>query len=237
MRSVFHHKDSRGTADHGWLKSAHSFSFANYYNPDRMNFGALRVLNDDFVLGGQGFGKHPHRNMEIVSIPLEGDLEHEDSMGNKSIIKAGDIQIMSAGTGVFHSEQNFNSDKAVKFLQIWIIPKSEDTEPRYEQISLSTLEKDNSFYQVLSPADNEQGVTINQNAWMHIGEFNKDASVDYRLKDPKNGVYSFVLKGSGKFGDNEFTSRDAFGISETDGLTLQVNSRTKILLIEVPMQF
>src|SRR5210317_195033 len=171
MNTVLHKANTRGIANHGWLNSHHSFSFANYYNPERMHFGVLRVLNDDVVAPGKGFGTHPHDNMEIVSIPLEGDLEHKDSMGNSATIKQGDVQVMSAGTGVFHSEFNKNEDSEVKFLQIWIFPREKNVEPRYDQVSLRDIEKKNQFYQVLSPNKDDKGVWIHQDAWFNLGNF------------------------------------------------------------------
>ena len=181
MKSVFHKAESRGHADHGWLNSYHTFSFANYHDVDRMNFGVLRVLNDDTVAPKMGFGTHPHSNMEIVSIPLEGDLEHRDSMNNMSIINEGDIQVMSAGTGITHSEYNKNTDKEVKFLQIWVFPKEKNVSPRYDQISIKEIEKDNEFYQVVSPNKDEQGVWVNQDAWFHLGKFTKGNSDEYKV--------------------------------------------------------
>lgn len=156
MKTILHTADSRGYADHGWLQSYHSFSFASYYNPERMHFGLLRVLNDDTLAAGRGFGAHPHDNMEIISIPLEGDLEHKDSMGNVARIRNGEIQVMSAGTGIKHSEYNGNTDQEVKFLQIWIFPRDKGVEPRYDQISLDDIRKENEFYQVLSPSKDDQ---------------------------------------------------------------------------------
>ena len=179
---IVHKADTRGKANHGWLHSSHSFSFANYYNPERMNFGVLRVLNDDIVAPGMGFGKHPHDNMEIVSIPLEGDLEHKDSMGNTTVIKEGDIQVMSAGTGVFHSEYNKNSDKEVKFLQIWILPNQKNVTPRYDQVTLPQENTENKFLQILSPNPNDTGVWIHQDAWFHLGNFEEETSITYTLK-------------------------------------------------------
>ena len=173
MNSVIHKAETRGHANHGWLNSHHSFSFANYYNPERMNFGVLRVLNDDQVQKGQGFGTHPHDNMEIISIPLEGDLEHKDSMGNTTVIKEGEIQVMSAGTGIQHSEYNKNLDKDVKFLQIWIFPNQKNVTPRYDQISITELAEDNKFYQILSPNKDDQGVWIHQDAWFNMGNLSK----------------------------------------------------------------
>ena len=182
MKTVLHRSDTRGFADHGWLRSYHTFSFANYYNPERMHFGMLRVLNDDTVAPGRGFGTHPHDNMEIISLPLEGDLEHRDSMGNTAVIREGDIQVMSAGTGITHSEYNRNSDREVKFLQIWVFPNKKGVRPRYDQISLKDIRKDNELYQVLSPFENDQGVWIHQDAWFHLGEFTRDVSSSYQLR-------------------------------------------------------
>ena len=183
MKSVLHLANTRGHANHGWLDSHHSFSFANYYNPERMNFGVLRVLNDDRVDPGQGFGMHPHDNMEIISIPLEGDLEHKDSMGNTAMIKQGDIQVMSAGTGIRHSEYNKNKDKQVKFLQIWVFPNKKNVTPRYDQINLPGMEVKNEFHQILSPRPDDAGVWIHQNAWFSMGNFDKKTKLSYTLKD------------------------------------------------------
>ena len=235
MKTVYHKSDSRGYADHGWLKSHHTFSFANYYNPERMNFVVLRVLNDDQVSSGMGFGTHPHRNMEIVSIPLAGDLEHKDSMGTVAVIKKGEIQVMSAGTGVQHSEYNKNKDELVKFLQIWINPNKMDVEPRYDQISIKEGEKLNDFQQILSPKADDEGVWIHQNAWFNMAKFDQGNSKEYQLNDPKNGVYVFVLKGSAKVGDQTLETRDGFGIWETDKFTLEALEDSEILLMEVPM--
>ena len=173
MKTVYHKADTRGFADHGWLKSHHTFSFANYYNPERISFGVLRVLNDDQVASGMGFGTHPHRDMEIISIPLEGDLEHKDSMGTTAVIRNGEIQVMSAGTGVQHSEYNKNKDGLVKFLQIWVIPNKMNVTPRYDQISIKENEKINDFQQILSPNPYDEGVWIHQNAWFNLAKFEK----------------------------------------------------------------
>ena len=235
MKTLLHKAESRGHANHGWLDSHHTFSFANYYNPERMHFGVLRVLNDDRVAPGKGFGTHPHDNMEIISIPLEGDLEHKDSMGNTAVIKEGDVQIMSAGTGVFHSEYNKNTDKEVKFLQIWVLPKSKNLNPRYDQISLREIEKDNAFYQVLSPNKDDQGVWINQNAWFHLGKFEAGKSETYKLKSEGNGVYAFILEGEVEIGNQKLGKRDGFGIWDTDEIEVKSISDSRILLMEVPM--
>lgn len=235
MNTVLHKANSRGHANHGWLDSHHSFSFANYYNPERMHFGALRVLNDDIVDPGQGFGKHPHDNMEIISIPLEGDLEHQDSMGNKAIIKEGDIQVMSAGTGVFHSEYNRNQDKKVKFLQIWLFPNKKQVKPRYDQIPLSDLEKSNDFYQILSPEKEDKGVWIHQNAWFNMGKFDKDTTKKYTINKEGNGLYVFVIKGNAQVEGEELNDRDGFGIWNTDTVNFNVKAGSQLLLMEVPM--
>lgn len=235
MKHVYHQANTRGTADHGWLKSYHTFSFAGYHNPERMHFGVLRVLNDDAVAGGQGFGTHPHQNMEIISIPLDGDLEHKDSMGNTTVIKEGDIQVMSAGTGVQHSEYNKNADKEVKFLQIWIFPKHKDVEPRYDQISLDSVKQVNELYQVLSPNKDDQGVWIHQDAWFSMGEFTEDTTTNYTMKSAKNGVYIFAINGSCIINGVELNTRDGLGIWESDTLEIKANSGAKLLLMEVPM--
>lgn len=235
MKSVLHKANTRGGADHGWLKSQHSFSFANYYNPERMNFGVLRVLNDDVVAESQGFGTHPHDNMEIISIPLEGDLEHKDSMGNTSVIKEGDVQAMSAGTGIFHSEFNKNNDKLVKFLQIWVFPREREVTPRYDQVTLTDIETENRFYQVLSPNPDDQGVWIHQDAWFHLGKFEAGKEDTYEIKKKGNGVYAFVIDGDVTIGEQALNKRDAYGVWDTEKITVKADSDAKVLLIDVPM--
>lgn len=235
MNTVIHKEETRGKANHGWLNSSHTFSFANYHNPERMNFGVLRVLNDDRVQAGKGFGTHPHDNMEIISIPLEGDLEHKDSLGNVTIIKEGDVQIMSAGTGVTHSEYNKNKDKEVKFLQIWIFPKEKNLAPRYDQISTRDIEKDNQFYQVLSPNKDDQGVWLNQDAWFHIGKFAKEKSDTYTIKKEGNGVYVFILEGEVEINDAKLSNRDGMGIWDTESIIVKATENARVLLMEVPM--
>lgn len=235
--SVLHKANTRGHANHGWLESYHTFSFANYQNPERMNFGVLRVLNDDRVSQGMGFGKHPHDNMEIISIPLEGDLEHQDSMGNTTVIKEGDIQAMSAGTGIFHSEYNKNKDQLVKFLQIWIYPNKKNVTPRYDQITLDLNDRHNKLQQILSPNPEDEGVWIHQDAWFHIGKFDKNFSTSYELKKPGNGIYAFVLKGDFTIGNIALNERDGLGIWDTNTIKITANSaNAEILLMEVPMQ-
>ncbi|MCB0494391.1 MAG: pirin family protein, partial [Cyclobacteriaceae bacterium] len=218
------------------LDTNHTFSFANYYNEERMHFGALRVLNDDFVEGGMGFGKHPHDNMEIISIPLSGDLEHKDSMGNTTVIKQNDVQIMSAGTGVQHSEYNKNKGEKVNFLQLWIFPKVRDIAPRYDQKTFDPAERINKLQQIVSPVETDSGVTINQDAWLHLGNFENGFSTNYTIKNEGNGVYVFVLSGDVTINDQKLNKRDGFGIWEVDEFLISANPNAEILLIEVPMK-
>lgn len=233
--TVLHKADTRGHANHGWLDSRHTFSFANYYNPERMHFGVLRVLNDDTVAAGRGFNTHSHDNMEIISIPLSGDLEHKDSMGTKAVIKEGEIQVMSAGTGVYHSEYNKNSDKEVKFLQIWVFPNEKNVTPRYDQIQIVDLLKANSFSQILSPNKDDQGVWIHQDAWFHMGQFDSDTKTSYELKKEGNGVYAFVLEGEAEIDGQQLGERDGFGMWDTDRFSVKAQEGAKILLMEIPM--
>jgi len=234
--TVTHKANTRGHADHGWLNSYHTFSFASYYNPERMHFGALRVLNDDTVAAGKGFGKHPHDNMEIISIPLEGDLEHHDSMGNKTVIRQGDIQAMSAGTGVAHSEYNANSDKPVKFLQIWIFPNKKNVKPAYSQVSLQSQDRKNKWQQVVSPNnEGSTGVTIQQDAWFSLGDFEKGQRTSYNIKRPGNGVYLFVLKGDVTVDGVELQTRDGMGIKETEKIAITASTDASLLLMDLPM--
>ncbi|MCX2681777.1 pirin family protein [Galbibacter sp. EGI 63066] len=234
MKTTIHKANTRGHANHGWLNTYHSFSFANYYDPQRMNFGILRVLNDDTIAAGMGFGKHPHDNMEIVSIPLSGDLEHEDSMGNKKVIKEGDVQAMTAGTGVVHSEYNKNKDQDVKLLQIWVLPKKRNVTPSYSQISMKLEDRKNKLQQIVSPNDDE-GVTINQDAWFNITEMDSGKELTYKLHNNQNGVYAFVLEGNVTINDEKLNQRDGIGISEVNALNIKADSATKVLLMEVPM--
>ncbi len=235
MKTVLHKAATRGNANHGWLHSHHTFSFANYYNPERINFGVLRVLNDDHVQAGQGFSTHPHDNMEIISIPLEGDLEHKDSMGNVAVIKEGDVQVMSAGTGITHSEYNKNKDKDVKFLQIWLFPNKKNVKPRYDQISIRNIEKENKFYQVLSPNQDDQGVWINQDAWFHLGKFDKGNFDEYKIKKEGNGVYLFILEGEIEINNQKLSKRDGMGVWGTSSIKIKASEKTHVLLMEVPM--
>ena len=235
MKTIYHAADSRGNANHGWLKSKHTFSFANYHNPERMGFGALRVINDDFVIGGQGFGKHSHRDMEIISIPLSGKLGHGDNIGNNGIIETGEIQVMSAGTGITHSEMNGDDKEEVKFLQIWAIPNKMNVEPRYQQVRMDDIMKPNEFNQVLSPNADDAGVWIHQDAWFSMGDFDKGVTQTYQLKDPSNGVYIFVISGKVVVNGNTLDTRDGLGVWDTKSFTMDVIDDAKVLLMEVPM--
>lgn len=237
MKSVLHKASSRGHANHGWLQSNHTFSFANYHNPDRMNFGVLRVLNDDTVAPGRGFGTHPHDNMEIISIPLEGDLEHKDSMGNIAVIKQGDLQVMSAGTGIYHSEYNKHSDRQVKFLQIWLFPDKRDVTPRYDQISLDRLNRRNELVQVLSPNPEDEGVWIHQNAWFNMANLDQERELSYTLNDNQNnGVYVFVIEGDVTVEGQKLNARDGYGLWDINKIKVTGDSQARILLMEVPMR-
>ncbi|GGH29278.1 pirin family protein [Sphingobacterium alkalisoli] len=235
MKTVVHRADTRGHADHGWLKSFHSFSFGGYYNPDRVHFGALRVLNDDSVSGGNGFGAHPHDNMEIISIPLEGALQHQDSIGNKGVIRTGEIQVMSAGTGIQHSEYNADTDEAVKFLQIWLFPNARNVTPRYDQQTIPTEGRNNSFQQILSPDKGDEGVWIHQDAWFHLADLSEGSEITYTLKNPENGVYIFVLEGELSANREDLKRRDGLGIWEVQQVNFRAITQSSILVMEVPM--
>jgi hypothetical protein len=235
MNTVLHKANTRGHANHGWLDSHHTFSFANYMNPDRMHFGALRVLNDDIVEGGRGFGTHPHANMEIISIPLSGDLEHKDSMNNVAVIKQDDIQIMSAGTGIYHSEFNKNHDKKVNFLQIWVFPKQKDIEPRYDQITLKAEDRKGKLQQIVTHDKNAEGVWINQDATFHLGSLEKGFSTNHKLNKKGNGIYAFVINGEVTISGQKLSRRDGFGVWDTESIDITADSNAELLLMEVPM--
>ena len=233
---LIHKAATRGHADHGWLRTNHTFSFADYYNPERVHFGALRVLNDDYIAGGMGFGTHPHDNMEIITIPLEGDLEHKDRMGNGTVIKHGDVQVMSAGTGITHSEYNHNKTKPVQLLQIWVFPNKRNVTPRYDQITLDVNERRNKLQQILSPNSDDEGVWIHQDAWFHIGRFDQNFETTYTWKKQGNGVYVFVIKGDITVNGTALNERDGSGIWNTDSMSIQANSAdAELLIMEVPM--
>ncbi|MBL7747149.1 MAG: pirin family protein [Chitinophagaceae bacterium] len=236
MKTILHQAHTRGHANHGWLDSYHTFSFAGYHDPERVHFGALRVLNDDTVAAGMGFGTHPHDNMEIISIPTYGDLEHKDSMGNTQVIRQGDVQAMSAGTGIQHGEKNKNKDKEVKFFQIWVFPNKKNAEPRYDQQTFADKDKHNKLLTVVSPVgSNDGGVQIHQNAWFSLGKLDKGTSINYTLHDKANGVYAFVIEGDITINEIKLNRRDGLGITETGLLALKADSDTEILLMEVPV--
>ncbi|HEY1113146.1 MAG TPA: pirin family protein [Chitinophagaceae bacterium] len=235
MNTTLHKSTTRGHANHGWLDSWHSFSFASYYDPGRMHFGALRVLNDDTVAPGRGFGMHPHDNMEIISLPLEGDLEHEDSLGNKQVIRQGDVQVMSAGTGVAHSEKNRNDNRPVRFLQIWLLPNKRDVAPRYDQKTFSDAEKHNTLLTVVSPMGEKKGVNIHQDAWFSMGKLDSGTVLTYDIRGEGNGVYAFLIEGDVTINDVVMNRRDGLGIWDEKTLSITANSQSELLLMEVPM--
>jgi len=238
IKTVVHKSETRGHANHGWLNSFQTFSFSGYHDPARIHFGALRVLNDDTVSGGMGFGKHPHDNMEIISIPLEGDLEHQDSMGNSAVIKKGEVQIMSAGTGIYHSEKNKNPKEAVKFLQIWVFPDKKNIEPRYDQQAFDEKGRENTFQTVVSPLGTEDGgVKINQDAWFSLIKLSETTERAYTLKAENHGVYVFVISGSVEINGEILKERDGMGVSETGNFILKSVKDAEVLLIDVPMHF
>lgn len=235
MKTILHKANTRGHASFGWLNSYHTFSFGHYYNPERIHFGALRVLNDDTVKAGMGFSKHPHDNMEIVSIPLSGDLHHKDTTGRDEIIRQHDVQIMSAGSGIAHSETNANHDKEVKFLQIWVFPKEKNIEPRYQQKSFKPEDRLNQVLTVVAP-DDEQAVWINQDAWFSLANLEAGIEKTYQIKRKENGVYAFVIGGQVTINGEQLDARDGLGIWETDTINITANSNAEILLIDVPMK-
>ena len=237
MKKVFHSASSRGAADHGWLQAKHSFSFANYYDSERVQFGALRVLNDDIIAPGMGFGTHPHDNMEIITIPLDGALEHKDSMDNIGVIETDEIQVMSAGSGVYHSEYNKNKDQSVSLLQIWVFPNKKNVTPRYDQKNIKDLKKVNSFYPIVTPNQKGPGMWIHQDAWFHLGEFDEETRINYIINKKGNGVYAFLIEGSVQIDGESLEKRDALGLWDTESFELLANPNSRILLIEVPLNY
>ena len=234
--TILHKANTRGHADHGWLNAYHSFSFASWHNPERVQFGVLRVLNDDTVAAGMGFGEHGHDNMEIITIPLEGDLAHKDSMGNAETIKTGDVQVMSAGTGIRHSEFNPNADQQTKLFQIWLFPKTQNVTPRYQQITLNSAEQKNNFAQILSPNSNDEGVWIHQDAWFYLSDFDKDFSKKLTLKKEGNGFYIINIDGEIEVDGEKLEKRDAIGIWKTSEIEIKAKSNSKFLIMEIPME-
>lgn len=235
MRTVLHKNNSRGHANHGWLDTHHTFSFAGYYDPGRTRFGSIRVLNDDVVTGGHGFGTHPHSNMEIVSIPLKGALEHRDSTGRHKVIRTGEVQIMSAGTGIQHSEYNASKEKEVNFLQIWILPEKNNIEPRYDQKDFNLEEIHNELVNVVAP-DNPAALWINQQAWFHLGRYEAHQETSYHLKDEENAVYVFVIEGEAEINGKLLQKRDGIGITETTDVRINPVTSCYFLLIETTLK-
>jgi len=236
MKPILHKANNRGHADHGWLNAWHSFSFANYHDPSKVHFGVLRVLNDDTIAGGMGFGTHPHDNMEIITIPLSGQLEHKDSMGNTGIISKGEVQVMSAGTGIRHSEKNKNQDEALKLLQIWVFPDKRNVEPRYDQKGFDLEAAKNNLLTIVSPMGEKEGLNIHQNAWFSLGKLEKGFATTYDLKDKKNGVYAFVIDGDVTINEETLNRRDGLGIAETAKLEIKAITDAELLLMEIPMK-
>lgn len=238
MKSVLYKASTRGHANHGWLNTHHTFSFANYYDPERINFGALRVVNDDIVAGGEGFGKHPHDNMEIISIPLSGALEHKDSMGNKGVITTGEVQVMSAGSGVFHSEFNADKENPVNFFQIWVFSNRKDVEPRYEQKAFDFIHTKNEFVEIVSPDGENGSLRVYQDTWFNVASPDKDRELNYKMKKEQDGLFAMVLEGEFTVGEQILHRRDAVGLWEIDSVRIKaLSDDSRILLIEVPMEF
>jgi redox-sensitive bicupin YhaK (pirin superfamily) len=237
MKTKLYPADSRGHADHGWLKTNHTFSFANYYNPERIHFGALRVLNDDWIAAGEGFGRHPHDNMEIITIPFTGAVLHQDSMGNKGVIKPGELQVMSAGSGIFHSEFNDSKVDPLTLFQFWIIPNKKNVTPRYDQITISDLAKKDEFYQILSPNTDDQGVWIHQDAWFNMADLSSGKELEYQLQRENSGVFVQLIEGSIEVAGNLLSGRDAIAFTETASVKIKAGSEARVLVMEVPMHW
>jgi redox-sensitive bicupin YhaK (pirin superfamily) len=235
MKTVLHKANTRGHANHGWLNAHHTFSFGQYYDPSRIHFGALRVLNDDEIAGGMGFPTHPHDNMEIITIPLEGALEHRDSMGSAGVIRKNEVQVMSAGTGLQHSEANASPNELLRLLQIWVFPRAKDVKPRYQQIELKQEERKNRFQQIVSPNPADEGAWVQQDAWFHLGDLDAGTELEYRFKDEASGLYVFVIEGEVEVAGETLSRRDGLGITEAKAVTIKASADSEILLMEVPM--
>jgi len=237
MQTQVFRSESRGRADYGWLKANYSFSFANYYNPERMSFGVLRVLNDDTISPSTGFDTHPHDNMEIITIPLSGRVAHKDSMGHSSFIESGQIQVMSAGKGIFHSEFNGSDTEDLKLFQIWLMPNEKNVEPRYQTLWLNQLAVKNELYQIVSPNKEDEGAWIYQDAWFHMGQFDADWNGQYAIKKTGNGLFVMVIEGEASIGEQVLKSRDAIGITHFTDIAINARANTRILLMDVPMNY
>ncbi len=236
MKTIFYKAESRGYANHGWLETWHSFSFANYYNPDRVQFGMLRVLNDDRIDGGEGFGLHPHKNMEIVTIPLEGAVKHTDSMGHEELIQVGEVQRMSAGTGVFHSEYNGFADKVLSLFQIWVLPEKQNIEPSYEQKAFSADEQKNKFQIIVSPSGEANSLVIHQHAWFSLIDMDESTTQRYQLHHADNGVFMLLIDGQVEIENEQLKKRDAIGVWQSQYVDIKSVEFSKLLIIEVPLK-
>lgn len=237
MKTIVHRAEDRGSANHGWLEAKHSFSFAQWYNPEKIHFGALRVLNDDTIAPGMGFGTHPHDNMEIITIPLEGGIRHRDSMGHEEVIEAGEVQVMSAGSGITHSEFNASKSEYLRLFQIWIIPNQTNVTPRYDQRHIDVSQMNNAFLTLVGPEQNDNALWVHQNAWIHMAELDANNSIEYTLKDPNNGLYTMIVNGLVEVGENVLKNRDAIGITDTEKVTFFAKEKSKLLVLEVPMNW
>lgn len=235
MKTIIHKSEERGHVNHGWLNAKHSFSFASYHDPAKVHFGLLRVLNDDIVAAGSGFGMHPHDNMEIITIPLKGTLEHRDSMGNIGTIKPNEIQAMSAGSGLMHSEYNHSKTEDINLLQIWVFPKVRNIAPRYEQKVFTEEDKLNNFKTIVSPNAEDNAMWINQDAFFSIGKFTQSNLTNYRIKNKGNGAYIFIIEGAAKIAGQQLSKRDAIGVWDTNDIELAIDANSEILIIDVPM--
>ena len=236
MKTLFHKESERGHADHGWLNAHHSFSFANWYDETKMHFGLLRVLNDDIVQGGMGFGMHPHDNMEIITIPLEGSLEHKDNQGGNGVITPGEVQVMSAGTGVYHSEFNHSKTEAVKLFQCWVFPREKDVKPRYDQKKFDKSGRKNKFQTLVAPNKSGENLWVHQDTVFSMADIDAGMELEYTLKFPRNGVYVMLVEGEAFVAGQLLTKRDAVGIWEADKFIINANKNSEFLLIEVPME-
>jgi hypothetical protein len=237
MKTVVHRSEQRGHANHGWLNARHSFSFAQWFNPNLIHFGALRVLNDDEVAPGMGFGQHPHENMEIITLVQEGALEHKDSMGNGSVMRSGDVQVMSAGSGVYHSEMNHSKEEAVKLFQIWVFPDKENVTPRYDQQFFNAEDRKDKWQEIIKPDTQEtgEGIFIHQQAWFHLADLSAGTSLPYSLKKKGNGAYVFVIEGEVDLAGEHLNKRDAIGITDFTEINLQSTVDARVLVMEIPM--
>jgi redox-sensitive bicupin YhaK (pirin superfamily) len=235
MKTIYYPANQRGKNDIGWLKANFSFSFGPYYDPDKVHFGALRVLNDDIIAAGAGFGSHPHDNMEIITIPIEGALEHKDSMGNIGVIHAGEVQVMSAGSGVVHSEYNHSQTEDANTLQIWLFPKERNIKPRYDQKDFNEVLKLNELTTLISPENSEDTLWINQDATFSMGDFEAGQQINYDIKTPGNGVYIFIIEGAAKINGQALNKRDAIGVYDTSSLIIETEALTRLLIMDIPM--